>query len=1169
MKTIANKYNASLVIVLFHAFAAIAQSNDQNYIQTWDLKVAGYKTSSTILASTPINHAIRTIQYHDGLGRLSQTVIPYFAPNGDAMITPKAYNVVGLDETNFQPYIALGNSPLFIGEYEDALINFYKFNFNDDGNGKAPVEYEKSPLNRVIKQGAPGADWQLDGHFVSFEYLTNNSNTDLKAINWKANGDLCVHNGLYLTAELYVVKTTAEDGAISYEFKDKLGNVVLRRCKAPDNKYADTYYVYDDYNLLRFVISPEGSSQITGNFSMSNDLAKKFVYFYKYDSRKRLIEKKLPGKESEYTVYNIMDMPIMYQDGNMRKMNGAAMAYEWLYTKYDALGRVIITGITNEYSNHTREQVQTLADANEHCWEYLQHPTQYPHPFSNYYSGNTFPYIVTGSIQTLAYYDTYNVIVKSGSTYTPQPIASELEMNFNPADANFTVPQPDVEFLQGLPTVTFVMTQGNMLPIVTYYDKRGRVLQLRQKGHINGSYTITTNNYYNGEPENITNSIYNTNIKHKYIPPNSVPQSITEKYTFEYDSFGRLSQRDYQVGDVMARHRVENTFTPLGQLKQKKISEGSIFLQSIDYTYNIRGWLSAINNPSQVGSTGDLFGMNIYYNTTNQELNNQALFNGNISATEWQTVQSSGSITPPTTGRKAYMYSYDDLSRLTNATFSEFISGTWQQSSKFNERIKSYDLNGNINGIERKGSLINWNTDIIDNLSYHYNGNQLIAVDDFVLTDNGYDFYDNANFFNGTLPEYDYDANGNITKDANKGIIGITYNHLNLPEEIYFSKDSKLDYFYDATGGILHQDVIETKILTKRTDFISNFVIVNNATAWINFDEGRVIMDGNTVHFTETHLRDHLGNTRVVFGYKNNALLVKQVNSYYPFGMNIKGLTTRITIDEAKHPANEYLYNGKMFQDELRLNWLDYGARFYDGVVGRWWSVDPLASERRWISSYNYCQNNPVLRIDPDGSLDWIPEVKKNGNTSYIAEKGDSKQTLISQYGLTEGQATMILTDAKLPQDGEIKEKSIISGTTVEKVTKSNVLKLDWKSAQASDQRKVDQVMFSIKYSQMQGKEYFDLKDFNNNMYNKENGFIAKNVTISLGDKRIPINSLTISTNWNTKTKSYGQPLKQIFNSEPPTSRQEYRDPTGSFGQQRILINLLDIYVSDYENYYY
>jgi hypothetical protein len=106
----------------------------------------------------------------------------------------------------------------------------------------------------------------------------------------------------------------------------------------------------------------------------------------------------------------------------------------------------------------------------------------------------------------------------------------------------------------------------------------------------------------------------------------------------------------------------------------------------------------------------------------------------------------------------------------------------------------------------------------------------------------------------------------------------------------------------------------------------SNFVIINNAPAWINFDEGRVIMDGTAVHFTETHLKDHLGNTRVAFGMENNALLIKQVNSYYPFGMNIKGLTTGNETPTSKaYRPNEHLYNGKMFQDEL-------GA----GLVGLW-----------------------------------------------------------------------------------------------------------------------------------------------------------------------------------------------------------------------------------------
>ena len=53
-----------------------------------------------------------------------------------------------------------------------------------------------------------------------------------------------------------------------------------------------------------------------------------------------MISKKLPGKGEEYMLYDSQDRLAGIQDANHRLEN------KWLYTKYDELGRVAMTGIT-------------------------------------------------------------------------------------------------------------------------------------------------------------------------------------------------------------------------------------------------------------------------------------------------------------------------------------------------------------------------------------------------------------------------------------------------------------------------------------------------------------------------------------------------------------------------------------------------------------------------------------------------------------------------------------------------------------------------------------------------------------------------------------------------------------------------------------------------------
>ncbi|MCX6239671.1 MAG: RHS repeat-associated core domain-containing protein [Bacteroidia bacterium] len=121
----------------------------------------------------------------------------------------------------------------------------------------------------------------------------------------------------------------------------------------------------------------------------------------------------------------------------------------------------------------------------------------------------------------------------------------------------------------------------------------------------------------------------------------------------------------------------------------------------------------------------------------------------------------------------------------------------------------------------------------------------------------------------------------------------------------------------------------------------------------------------------EYNLTDHLGNVRVTFGgHSSGGLEVLQVTDYDPFGL-VMAQQNFVGAENAL--PNKYLYNGKELQDDVlggtALDWYDYGARMYDPVIGRWHTQDPMAEKSRRWSPYNYCENNPIRFIDPDGML--------------------------------------------------------------------------------------------------------------------------------------------------------------------------------------------------------
>ena len=1020
------------------------QDNNQNFVKSIHYRQSG--------AASPK----ATVQYFDGFGRLVQKVVNKQSGTGKDLVTHYAYDQ-GRQTKEYLTYSTNQENMPFYPNAEQSTLNYPYY------IGKYPVSeklYENSPLNRVLKQGAPGEDWQVNptantDHTIKFEYRTNGQNevkSYFAATTWNAASGLydvqLVDRGYYAAGDLEKTITKDENWTsgtnnTSEDYKDREGRIVLKRTF--NNGAHDTYYVYDKFGNLTYVLPP----LVANPTSQLNDLC----YQYKYDKRKRLVEKKLPGKQWEFMVYDKADKLVASGPANSPFSNLTGSG--WLINKYDAFGRIAYTGWYSgtEATASGRKSMQATFNFSGDFYETRSNPNVL-NGVTVGYTNLTFP---TSGMHILSvnYYDNYTY---PSAIAVPATIEGQSVLATPKALAT-------ASWSRILKTTDEILAETSTI----FYDAKGREIRTHKTNEFGGYTQIDTKLDFIGKRQ-YAKTFHKRNNSAALI-------TVTDQYAYTPED--RLSLHTQQINNQPVQLIAKNSYNEIGELISKNVGgndvTGAIGLQKIDYRYNIRGWLTDVNNDQPEGSAGftlgqgDLFGFKINYNKVTESQNSavvfsgqsmgglvKPLYNGNIAETFWLSANDNQ--------LRKYGYQYDPLNRMLGAFYQKPISVNPTPGS-YNEQV-SYDKNGNILTLNRKGNLDSpiFNFDI-DNLNYTYNGNKLTKVSD--SSNNPEGFYET----NTAGDTYQYDANGNLTADVSKGIIDVKYNHMNLPREINFSGGAKINYIYNAEGVKLGK-TSNNNTNTVKVDYLQGFQYEESQLSFFPHAEGYIKVTSGTFFNYVFNYTDHLGNIRATWAFDDREGMVKilEENHYYPFGLKHKAYNTvaytfiepsagmgyyypvleQTGTRDSKNPY-KYKYNGKEWQDELGLNTYDYGARSYEPAIGRWMNIDPLSEEGRRWSPYTYAMNNPVYFLDPDGMLSesFIDKMKNSADGTTWTNNNNG--TFSSNSGQTIDNNGNNQNDEGDPKKAQIKNISIgIGDKVLNDVTPKTTLGKIWSSLQGN-----------------------------------------------------------------------------------------------------------------------
>lgn len=791
----------------------IKVSENGNPIESYDYRINqdGNNYQNTRVYRSELSSFLSTERY-DAMGRLCGKFVPL---ESEAIAYIREYDSMGRLSKIWSP------TPASFQESLESIKVAAKQYYNDQ-QPYTEEYYEDSPRSLTTSTAKAGFARHGYGKGVKtniYPYTEQNYNCKRYQV---SDGGVSYSNE-WEPGSLTVTVRTDEDGIVTESYTDLSNHVV---CESRSGK--KTYYVYDDYGDLRYILPPGLSGK---TLSRTDEQMKALAFWYDYDSRGQCILAKEPGRCAARMCYDPAGRLAAEQSANHE-------AGVWRLYAYDNCGRQVLA----------LDCQMTDSEATEFSSVVRKTSFSQNGSFVGY---NITPetFLTCPSVVWAKYYDNYDFVSASGSSSDLtflQPIS---------LTSGQTIPLSDSNSIHKSSSTT-----GKLTGIYTgagyeayYYDVRGLELQRAATGFNSGRRTTLYT--YDHKPS-----------KQFYIY-NGISNSLTDRVVqYEYDSAGRLVQcitTNHRPNPLPISFIGTNSNTANATLDSNSQIDSAVVITRYDdagrpafitmgkaqkvHSYDCNGWLTS----SVVNYASQQLNEHIYYNES-----------GRISSRSWNN--------------HSYSYSYNSQGFLTGASYGG--SGNDDYDSEY-----TYDDRGNILSLRRNGI-----TDITpdgdyafgigDEIDATYDGNQLVGLR---IRSDAESFSRRTGFGVNIDAALTYDSSGRLYSDESRGIISIEYNNDGHPIRTVFSSGECQTDEWDGFGNHLSTTYLSNYNILGRRRYTGDGHIIRSGSAdtleMARFDGGFFDHAGN-IRF---NLSNYRGDVTTIL---DNTGSVLQSTDYYPYG---------------------------------------------------------------------------------------------------------------------------------------------------------------------------------------------------------------------------------------------------------------------------------------------